>query len=294
MATEQVGNSAGSLEAIGRVFGVQAVDDGFEPGGNLRLDVAQWPRVFAADALEYGHRRTGPKWRLSRAEDIQHAAQAEQVAALVDVLALGLFGRHIGWCARDESCLRPADVVDRLRQAEVRDFHPLDAVFQKDVGRLDIPMNQALRVSRRQSLGSLQADAQDLVQRQRPDTVDLLLERAPMDKLHHEEGHGFVILDGMNGDHVVVDDRRGGPGLQHEPPTGLGAGRKRRRQRLDGDHPVQLLVERPHHDSHTPAADDLQYFVMPETAQGVCPPGWRQKVENDRLSDSIDRCVELG
>ena len=48
--------------------------------------------------------------------------------------------------------LRQAGVVGGAGQAEVGDLDALDAVLQQDVGRLDVAMDQPLRVGGRQAL----------------------------------------------------------------------------------------------------------------------------------------------
>ncbi len=59
---------------------------------------------------------------------------------------------------------RQAGVIDRSGQAEVGDLHPLDPVLQKDVGRLDVAMDQSLGMGRGQARSRLHADPQDLLQ----------------------------------------------------------------------------------------------------------------------------------
>ena len=100
--------------------------------------------------------------------------------------------------------LRQAGVVDGAGQAEVGDLDALDAVLQQDVGRLDVAMDQPLLVRGRQPLGDLQADAQDLLQLQRPGPVELLLQRDAVDELHDQVGRPCRLLDGVDGDDVLV------------------------------------------------------------------------------------------
>ena len=90
------------------------------------------------------------------------AAQAEQVGAVVDRLAAGLLGGHVLRRAGHDAALRQAGVVGGAGQAEVGELDPLDAVLQQDVGRLDVAVDQPLRVRRRQPGGRLHADPQDL------------------------------------------------------------------------------------------------------------------------------------
>ena len=100
-----------------------------------------------------------------------------------------------------------------------------------------------------------------------PSAVEPLLERHPGDVLHDQVGQAAGLLDGVDGDDVVVADGRGGLGLAGEAPAGGGAGRQLRGQHLDGHDAVQLRVEGPQHDPHAAAADDLEDLVMAQPAQ---------------------------
>ena len=70
-----------------------------------------------------------------------------------------------------------------------------------------------------QPVGDLPADPQHVRQLQRPGRVEPLLQRSPGDVLHHQVGDGLV-LDGVDGDHVLVADGRGRPRFAQEPLAG--------------------------------------------------------------------------
>ena len=65
-------------------------------------------------------------------------------------------------------------------------------------------MDQSPGVGGGQPGGDLQADAQDLLQRQWPAAVELVLQGGAVDELHDQVGHRASVLDGVNGDDVVV------------------------------------------------------------------------------------------
>ena len=118
---------------------------------------------------------------------------------LIDRLAAGLLRGHVLRRAGDDAGLRQAGVVRRPRQAEVGDLDPLDAVFQQDVGRLDVAVDQPLGVRGGQAGGRLHADAEDLLQLQRPVAVEPLLERHARDVLHDQVRQVAGLLDGVDG-----------------------------------------------------------------------------------------------
>ena len=146
------------------VFVHQAADDLDQPHGNIGIDFADRPRLFLAQAFHRGERTGSSKRRPPGAHRVQDAPQAEQVAAVVDRLAAGLLGRHVIGRAGHLAGLGDRRVVHGSGEAEVGDLHPLDAVFQQDIARLHVAMDQPLRVRRRQTLSCLQTDAEDFLE----------------------------------------------------------------------------------------------------------------------------------
>ena len=96
---------------------------------------------------------------MTRTHEVENAAQAEQVGAVIDGLAAGLFWRHVLRSPGNDATLGQAGVVDSAGEAEVGQLHPFHAVLQEDIRGFDVAMHQALRVSRRQSLRGLNADS---------------------------------------------------------------------------------------------------------------------------------------
>ena len=75
-----------------------------------------------------------------------------------------------------DAALRHAGVRRRPRQSEIGQPDSLDVIFEQDVGRLDVAVDQPLRVGRRQTGRGLHADSQDLGDRQRPVPVEPVLQ----------------------------------------------------------------------------------------------------------------------
>src|SRR5207249_2365355 len=133
-------------------------------------------------------------------------------------------------------------VVGRPGQAEVGDLDPLDPVFEQDVRRLDVPVNEPGGVGRGQAAGDLRPDPQDLGDGERTGPVDLLLERLAGDALHDQVRDRLVALDLVDADDVLVPDGGPGPGLADEPGPGRPGGGELGGQHLDGDDAVQPVV----------------------------------------------------
>jgi hypothetical protein len=101
---------------------------------------------------------------------VQDAAEGEQVAAVIGREAAGLFGGHVGRRPQHRPDLGEGRLGDvrRLvgvgvrtdpRQAEVEDLHPA-AGREEEVVRLQVPVDDAAAVRRRQPLGDGDADLQ--------------------------------------------------------------------------------------------------------------------------------------
>ena len=125
----------------------------------------------------------------------------------------------------ERSGLRNSNVVDAAGQAEIGDFDPFDAVLEQNVGRLDVAMDQSLRVRRSQTGRNLQADAQNLCEWQSTGAVNLLLQRQAGDILHDQIWQSVELVDGVNGDNMIVADGRRRLGLAQETFPGRGVGR---------------------------------------------------------------------
>jgi len=92
VTAEQIANLGRRLEALRRVFGVQLIDDGDQPVGDLGIRFADGSRRFRADALQHRDRAAGTKRRAPGAHRIEDAPQAEEVGALVERLSLACSG----------------------------------------------------------------------------------------------------------------------------------------------------------------------------------------------------------
>ena len=83
----------------------------------------------------------------------------------------------------------------------------------------------------------------------------------------------------MDGDDVIVADGGRGAGLAQEAFAGGGAGGQLRGHHLDGDDPVQDLVEGPQYHTHPAPADEVEHLVVAEPAQRVGTLRGAQEVE---------------
>src|SRR5207244_9959020 len=95
-----------------------------------------------------------------------------------------------------------------------------DAGFEEDVGRLGVAVGGALGVGGGEAGGRLQAYAADLAQGQCAVAVEAILQRPAGNVLHDDAGEAVGVLDGVDGDDVVVGDGGGGAGLAQEALAG--------------------------------------------------------------------------
>jgi hypothetical protein len=163
-----------------------------------------------------------------------------------------------------------ASPTARARLAD-REPGPAGPLFQENVRGLDVAMNQALGVRRRQPLRHLGADADDVRERQSPVPVQPVRQRFAGDVLHDQERYPVRLIDRMNGHDAVVLEGGGGPCLAKEPATGLVAGEGQGREHLDRHRPPQRGVETLENQAHAAAADLAPDFVGAEPAHEARP-----------------------
>ena len=146
---------------------------------------------------------------------------------MIDLLAKGLLRRHVGDRADGRTgtgqvgglslllgIFAGAGVCGELGEAEVEDLG-MTLTGDEDVGRLDVPMDDPLRVGLGEGIGYLDAPLDDPVVGDRLPR-DLVFERLPFEQLHGDERDAVVLIDLVDGADVGVVERRGGSRLAQE------------------------------------------------------------------------------
>ena len=211
--------------------------------------------------------RLGAKRRLSGRKREQHRPKCKQIAAGVERLPEGLLRRHVVGRAGEQAGDGEAGVVGGSRQAEVGDPHALDAIFEENVRRLHVAVDEPLGMRCSEAPRRLQADAEDLAEVHRARIADALLEcRAPAVG-HDEVGEAGELVDTMDGDDVVVDDRRRGLRLAEETLSGGAARGEVGAEELDGYEAVEGPVVPLEDDPHPAGADDPGDLVGAEAPE---------------------------
>ena len=87
MLLQEVGNLGGRLEPLVGGLRQEFADDVRQPGGDGRVDVADWRRCVVTDSLQDGEGLAGLEGRRAGTQGAEDAAQAKQVAALIEGFA---------------------------------------------------------------------------------------------------------------------------------------------------------------------------------------------------------------
>jgi hypothetical protein len=167
---------------------------------------------------------------------VEDDAQAVEVGAAVDRLGLDLLGREVLGGAEERALLGQVGRLGRLGDAEVAHLHP-PVLGQQDVGRLDVPVDQARGVGHRQRPRHLGGDVGGHPRVDRA-VVEPLAQGLAPHQLHDDR------LDAVVAARVVdVDDRRvrelgDGDRLVPEPGDERLVGREVLVQDLERDRPA--------------------------------------------------------
>jgi hypothetical protein len=86
-------------------------------------------------------------------------------------------------------------VVVGTGQAEIGDFDPIAVVFQQNVGRFDVAVNQPLLMSRGESGGDLCADLNHGIGRHGTVAIDPLPKRHPAHPFHDQKREILVVFN---------------------------------------------------------------------------------------------------
>ena len=181
-----------------------------------RRRIALNARHQIADALA---RR---KRLLPRHQLVEHEPDGKDVAAMIERRrALGLLRRHVA--ERPDRHADGARRADPPDDAEVENLQAAGAAVDDQVGRLDVAVHQLVLVR----VAEAGAQIFDQLQPPRPLQhllrLDDLIERPPLDVVHHEVGTALVIAVVEDADDVVVAQVGDGVGFVAKQPPQLRA-----------------------------------------------------------------------
>src|SRR4029077_5375520 len=131
----------------------------------------------------------------------------------------------------------------------------------KDVRRLDVAMNDALRMRCVQRIGNFDSQAEQgrRLQRFRPDAM---LQRHAIQKLHDDKCLAVLLVNFVNGANVGMVEGGGGLRLALEAAQGLGIFCYVIRKKFKSDKAVELDVLSLVHNTHPAATQLLDNSVM--------------------------------
>ena len=162
--------------------------------------------------------------------------------------------RLAGGEARDGGGAEPCEAeVEQLRAAR----------REHDVARLQVAMNDPLRMRSGERLGDLDGRAQGLRERHRP-FAQPRRQRFTFEILHDEEVEPVLVTHLVDRTDAWMRQSRDGAGLVREtrPATRIGCGV--RREHLDGDVAIESRVAGPVDLAHPPCADKTLDVENPE------------------------------
>jgi hypothetical protein len=138
----------GALKPLVRVFRERPSHDAVELSG----DFERW-RLALQDRRNHTRRALSGERPSTREKFVQHATEAEQIAARIDLLVLQLLRRHVLErpydlrLDREHSCVViVADANGLRRQSEVEQFDPLFG--NEDISGFQVPMSDAFLMRR--------------------------------------------------------------------------------------------------------------------------------------------------
>ena len=191
----------------------------------------------------------------------EHDRERVDVRRRRDGASPRLFGGEVGARSHHGSGLRDADVhLERACDPEVRHLDVALGVDQ-DVLRLDVAVDEAVRMRERERVGARGRELERATHRQRPGPADELLQVLAGDVLEDDVLAAGVLATVDHGDDVRVRQLRDRPRLAPEPLDGLVVAGVVRVQQLERHVAVEQAVACPVDGRHSTAADELLQLV---------------------------------
>ena len=150
--------------------------------------------------------------------------------------------------------------MHELRESEIQNLH-LPARGHKDIGRLDVAMDDSLGMRRHQSVCYLHPHVEDFLQGHRL-PGDVLLQALSVELFHHNKGMPVVVFNAVDRADIRMVKLRSCPRLAGEPLQRFGVAGQIFWNELQGDMPPQLEVLALVDNAHTTAPQLSKDAVM--------------------------------
>ena len=264
-STSTVGDGAGGEQRGAEVGGAVVAVGGLAGHGrhttsssdlrHARPDLPR-PQRIALEARQGDGRLAVALERRAAAEHlVEDDAEAVDVGARVDRLALDLLGREVLGRADHEARLGEVGALGRLGDAEVGDLHPAVA-GEQHVGRLDVAVDEPGPVGGVERLGDLGGQPGRLPRVDRRRVVEALAQRAPGHQLHHDRLGAVLRAGVVDRDDARVGEAGGGDRLLAEPGDEAVVGGEVGVEQLHRDLAAQDLVGAAPHLGHAAGRDE--------------------------------------
>ena len=214
---------------------------------------------------------------------VQHGAEAEKIGARVEIVAAHLLGRHVSNRSyrssrarqqhfggdgrhRGRACAHSHAFGSEFGEAEVEHLR-LSALRHKNIGGLDVAMDDAFRVGGFERVGDLNSQVEHLIEGEWL-FGDPVFQRLPFKQLHRDERDQFAAIvhhiNFVNRADIRMVQRRGCACFALKSLKRRAILRKSFRQELQGHLAAELGVLGLVHDAHAAAAELFQYQIVRE------------------------------
>ena len=201
-AAQFAAHRSGRRRAALGVLGQKPDDQRVQPGRDLGVSGPRWNHGGVQVLADNGQGVVGLEGEPAGEQFVKHDPQGIEVGPRVKGPAQGQLRRQVKDAADDRALLRQPR-GQRAGQPKVcqlgrRPRACLRLGRQQHVLRLQIAVHDAVAVGVLQRRAHLPGDGQDLVHAR----GGRLVQRRPLDQLHHKEGGSLGLADVVDGDHV--------------------------------------------------------------------------------------------
>ena len=130
-------------------------------------------------------------------------------------------------------------------------------------------MRDSPRMSGGQSVSDPGSDSGDLIKWHGSPATKSFFQRFARDELHHDVGNAVCFVDGVNRDHVVMDDTGSRSGFACESLDNTSVDGNARLQKLDGHIAAEFRIVAAIDDSHSASANGLRDLVLSQPAERI-------------------------